>query len=687
MRVRSVFVKPQRHNWKVIEMSNVVQKTKLLIVDTSPSMAQVLKTFADLHDYDADVFSDSVEACAALANRFSSFAPGVGNSGGYDCVVLGWPKEQIKIIADLLGALGSVDNSDLPLIVLSEELDQDVQTLARRRAKTRTLLWRDHNRIEEIVEEMVVREAAAVVSPVSSQLQAGTHQIPNKGHRSKRLLLVDDTPSVCLALRDTLENNGYRVTLVNSAAEARGAVAKKHFDLLLTEFFLQEESGEDLCRYINSLNSAIRPVCVLMTRKILDSVVQRSLAVGAISCLDKSESTETLFARLDAIAHRLLPNVESARIAQINNEGAHGAVSGVTRLMQMSVAPTVLLNDKRIIIAANAEAARLLAAGDEKALPSRSFEKAIHGAPVKRSSDQPVKALFRNLAGASISVVYRSRDISSAEVGLDGDVCMLTFESVDENKATEPAALAGASVSAATPRIAEGLSPEAKLLVSKEKLRVSNIENAPGKIAPGESISPVTVLINAQRMERNIENALTSVDDHTTSLLVIDIKMVAAITGDRLSLGQSEPLLELVRTELARQYTRDESLAYLDDGKFALLFESDNAEQAFALAEKLVALVPKLIDGLSDIELLSHAAFIELPRRSDISARYILKHCAAACLKTEIEGLDNQIFDINANEKLPPKRTDKPLDVAAAVGVDVFGERAEETDNRSVATI
>ena len=80
-----------------------------------------------------------------------------------------------------------------------------------------------------------------------------------------------------------------------------------------------------------------------------------------------------------------------------------------------------------------------------------------------------------------------------------------------------------------------------------------------------------------------------------------------------------------------------------------------------------------------------------MPRRSDISARYILKHCTAACLKTEIEGLDNQIFDINAHEKLPskrigPKRTGEPADIETTIGIDVVAESAAVSDSRAVAT-
>ena len=51
-------------------MSSAVEKPKLLIVDTAPAMAQVLKTYAEHNSYEPDVFSDSQEACGALAQRF-----------------------------------------------------------------------------------------------------------------------------------------------------------------------------------------------------------------------------------------------------------------------------------------------------------------------------------------------------------------------------------------------------------------------------------------------------------------------------------------------------------------------------------------------------------------------------------------------------------------------------------------
>jgi len=73
-------------------MSGIAQKPKLLIVDTSPAMAQVLSNYAQQENYQADVYSDPADACIALDKQ----------TDDYHCVVLGWPEGKLNIIADLL---------------------------------------------------------------------------------------------------------------------------------------------------------------------------------------------------------------------------------------------------------------------------------------------------------------------------------------------------------------------------------------------------------------------------------------------------------------------------------------------------------------------------------------------------------------------------------------------------------
>lgn len=616
--------KKQQKNRKLTKMSSELDKPKLLIVDTAPAMAQVLKNYAEQNNYEFDAFSDSAQACTALTDRFSNH----GKTGGYDCIVLGWPQGEVRIISDLLIALASAENSDLPLIVLSEEPDKELQTLARRRAKTRTLLWREHKRIESVLTGIVIKEGPVRKSPAATEVPSS---IQNRLPTS--VLLVDESPAICHRLRDLLETNGYFVALASSAADARSEIAKNNFDLVLTEFFLREESGEELCLYLQSLSPEIRPVYAVMTRKNLDSVVQCSLAIGAIACLDKSESTEILYARINAIATGLSSRAVAHATASLP---VQTATPDLAEMLEEVKLPTLLIGDRRTILAANKEAAKLLSAGDAQALRRKNFEKAIHGAPVKRTLEDPVKALFRTLDGRSLSVAYRSRDVDVTEYGLSDNVCMLTFESIETNK---PVTVSSITTPGSVVQPYEW---------SDELADTCDMTEAVNLLSESRDVSPDPV---SESVLTQIERALNAEDEERVfSLLMLDIKMVASVTGDRLSLAHSKPMREMVEVELAGHCAQNGMLEYIGDGRYLILYKSDRVAQTRSFAMNLTKQVPNLISQLTDVELLSHASFVELPRRCDLSVSYILKHCSAACLKNELDGKDNEIYDIGVLE-------------------------------------
>ncbi len=521
-------------------MANEADKTKLLIVDVSPSMAQVLKTFAELRDYDCDVFSDTALACEALSARF------VNITDSYDCILLGWPEGKIGIISDLLGRLATPDCADLPMIVLSQNLNNDVHTLCRRRSNTQSLLWKDYEQAEDIIEGLVFHDEpvnqdepakvfAAATRPTPAQIQspivkstAGTPVVKTPVvSMPKHVLLVDYGSPVCFALRDLFKSGGYHVTVVRSASEARAAVDMVSYDLVVTEFYLRAESGEDLCRYLKEKPASMRPVYAVMTSKNLDVVVQKSLAAGAITCLDKTQSAESLFTRLNTIA------------------------DGIGR--------TASVEAENIAMAA----------------------------PVPIAPKAPVPVI-----------------------------------------ATAPAAPA---VSAA-PVVKKVAKPIVKPIVK-----------------------PRATFIDTPAIERAIGSAIASASDYKVCycVLMLDIKLVASATGDRLSLGASDPMLEMVKEKIAQLYTRKNSLAYLGNGKFALLLATGQAKQALLLARKLVEVIPTAIKYLSDVELVTHGSFIQLSATTKLTPQLVLTHCAAACARTELDKADNRIYVINKDQYVP----------------------------------
>ena len=71
--------------------------------------------------------------------------------------------------------------------------------------------------------------------------------------RGKRILLVDDQPSVREALRMMLKFDGHRVTEANDGAEALDLFTKGQFDLVTTDFEMPVMKGDELAVRIKKL--------------------------------------------------------------------------------------------------------------------------------------------------------------------------------------------------------------------------------------------------------------------------------------------------------------------------------------------------------------------------------------------------------------------------------------------------
>jgi CheY-like chemotaxis protein len=93
---------------------------------------------------------------------------------------------------------------------------------------------------------------------------------------SRRILVVDDEPFVCEALRRMLHFDGHDVTTVSSGAEALALFEKGKFDLIITDFAMPSMDGGQLAAaikerdpkqpivmitaYVESLQSLCKPL-------------------------------------------------------------------------------------------------------------------------------------------------------------------------------------------------------------------------------------------------------------------------------------------------------------------------------------------------------------------------------------------------------------------------------------------
>lgn len=84
----------------------------------------------------------------------------------------------------------------------------------------------------------------------------------NKGNLArKRLLFVDDEPSIRAMLPVILRRYGFTVTVASTVAEAVQQIENQEFDLLLCDLNIERESdGYDVVRAMQKVN----PTCVVI---------------------------------------------------------------------------------------------------------------------------------------------------------------------------------------------------------------------------------------------------------------------------------------------------------------------------------------------------------------------------------------------------------------------------------------
>jgi DNA-binding response OmpR family regulator len=76
------------------------------------------------------------------------------------------------------------------------------------------------------------------------------------------ILLIEDEEHIAQGLVFNLEQEGYRVTLAGTGAEAIAAFAKSSFDLVILDLMLPDSHGIDICRQMRETSSQL-PILIL----------------------------------------------------------------------------------------------------------------------------------------------------------------------------------------------------------------------------------------------------------------------------------------------------------------------------------------------------------------------------------------------------------------------------------------
>ncbi len=117
-----------------------------------------------------------------------------------------------------------------------------------------------------------------------------------------RILIVEDEPSIALALEDDLRRDGYETEVVSDGETATRQAIAQTFDLILLDVMLPRKDGFEVCREVRQ--AGVETPIVLLTAKTHEAEKVLGLESGADDYVTKPYSPRELRARIKAHLRR-----------------------------------------------------------------------------------------------------------------------------------------------------------------------------------------------------------------------------------------------------------------------------------------------------------------------------------------------------------------------------------------------
>lgn len=131
---------------------------------------------------------------------------------------------------------------------------------------------------------------------------------------SKRILLVEDDPSLGFVIKDGLAMKGFEVVLCADGEKGQEAFDLESFDVCILDVMLPKRDGFALAQGIRRKNSEI-PILFITAKSMLEDKIA-GFTAGGDDYLVKPFSMEELFLRIDVFLRRT-SNGEAADILKV----------------------------------------------------------------------------------------------------------------------------------------------------------------------------------------------------------------------------------------------------------------------------------------------------------------------------------------------------------------------------------
>jgi len=552
-----------------------IERRRLLLVEPSSTMRYVLEKYLIALGYDVTALDDYSQARTMLRKQFDNFDP----DHEFLSVLFGWQATRDSDAGRFLVLLDSPDFHDLPVVVLSQEMRADSRAWVAGRARTTQLRWKDYREIKDRL--ITLLDDSFADEDLSTTVKFSNDDI--------NILVVDDSASIRFALRDLLALHGYRVTITATHEEAMQAAINQHFDVSVLDFYLEESTGDDLCRALIEHEATGEITCAILTGTYSDHIIKRSLRSGAVECMFKNESSELLLARIDAISRI----VRSRKILFENQ----------TRLDQVidKVGAAVLVSDaNQRFVFVSGRACTLLGFDGEDAQQELLGQRAgdIFG-------DNLLESLQKsNLAQGAHGVSEPTDSVRLEMNGRDGsavDVAVSAVALAGVLKGSALSPLKGSS------NIADRLDESGDILWMIKPYEAPEDPQVSGLSCSGRKagLSTDSALLSdsdsaslfVDTLEESLRNNDESSDKAQQSVLLLELAC-EDVSSNLLPITSDVAALAALNRALRDTFGLQCDVAYFGSSRLAFLFAHNNHAQSLMLARRIMQVCNQLGDSV-----------------------------------------------------------------------------------------
>jgi DNA-binding response OmpR family regulator len=114
----------------------------------------------------------------------------------------------------------------------------------------------------------------------------------------KKVLIVDDEPSIIVPLQFLMEQNGYETSVAFSGEEAMETVAASHPNLILLDIMLPIIDGFEVCQRVRENPEWNDIRIILLTAMGSEANIAKGLALGADAYITKPFSNSEIIAKV-----------------------------------------------------------------------------------------------------------------------------------------------------------------------------------------------------------------------------------------------------------------------------------------------------------------------------------------------------------------------------------------------------